>query len=182
MSHRKSKPKNKPSLSNSVATLTTPSTLHLNAFHPVKPLFAVATTAIGQNVVRIYDTNRPGPGAQEIRCEVRLKRGEEVSYLAWTGYDGKKRKRAQATGELLAVGMTSGRIYIVEQALGEIVKTLDGHTASVRGWSTEEDRGWSCGGDGKIKCWEPRTGNCLLYFTSSKTVLIPELCHLLLKD
>lgn len=182
MSHRKSKPKNKPSLSNSVATLTTPSTLHLSAFHPVKPLFAVATTAIGQNVVRIYDTNRPGPGAQEIRCEVRLKRGEEVSYLAWTGYDGKKRKRAQATGELLVVGLTSGRIYIVEQALGEIVKTLEGHTASVRGWSTEDDRGWSCGGDGKIKCWEPRTGNCLLYFTPSRTMLIPEPCHPLLKD
>src|SRR5271155_2534404 len=126
MSHRKAKPKNRPNLSNPLNTSTPSSSLHLTCFHPSKPLYAVATTAIGQNVLRLYDTDRPIPGAQQVRCEIRLQRGEQVSYLAWTGYDGKKRKRVQSTGGDLICGLTSGRIYIIDQASGEIVKTLEG--------------------------------------------------------
>ena len=163
MSHNKGKPKNRPTLSAPLIGPTPSSSLHLTSFHPSKPLYAVATTAIGQNVIRIFDTDRPVPGAQEIRCEVRLKRGEEVSCLAWTEYDGKKRKRVQSSAGELVCGVTSGRIYVIEQASGEIVRTLEGHTAGVSSWSVGKDRGWSCGGDGKIKGWDPRTGSCLVY-------------------
>jgi WD40 repeat protein len=163
MSQRKTKPKNKPSLSNPISQSSSSTTsLHLSCFHPSKPLFAAATTAIGQNVIRIYDTDRPVRGAQDVRAEIRLKRDEEVSCLRWAGYEGKKRKRASTAGELV-VGMTSGKIYIVEQTLGEISRTLEGHSAPVLAWTVDEDRGWSCGGDGKIKCWDVRTGSCLLY-------------------
>lgn len=82
-----------------------------------------------------------------------------MSCLAWSTSDGKKRKRVQSSGDLVC-GLTSGRIYIIEQASGEIVKTLEGHTASVSSWVVDEDKGWSCGGDGKIKSWDPRTGSC----------------------
>ena len=161
MSHRKSKPKNKPSLSAPLSAPGSSSSLHLTCFHPSKPIYAVATTAIGQNVIRIYDTDRP---VQEARCEVRLKRGDEVSCLAWTGADGKKRKRVQASvgGGELVCGLMSGKIYVIEQASGEIVRSLEGHTAGVSDWSVDEEKGWSCGGDGKIKGWDPRTGSCLL--------------------
>jgi WD40 repeat protein len=163
MSHKKSKPKNKPTLSAPLNGPTPYSSLHLTSFHPSKPLCAVATTAIGQNVIRIFDTDRPIPGAQEVRCEVRLKRGEEVSCLAWAGYDGKKRKRAQSSAGELVCGVMSGRIYVIEQASGEIVRTLEGHTAGVNSWSMSEDKGWSCGGDGKIKGWDLLKGSCLVY-------------------
>src|SRR5205809_7075601 len=118
MSHRKSKPNNRPTLSNPLVAPIPSSSLHLACFHTSKPVYAVATTAIGQNVIRIFDTDRPVPGAQEVRCEVRLKRGEEVSCLAWTGYDGKKRKRVQSSAGELVCGVTSGRIYVIEQAAG----------------------------------------------------------------
>lgn len=162
MSHKKAKPKNRPTLSTPLTEYAPSSSLHLTSFHPSKPLYAVATTAIGQNVIRIFDTNRPVPGAQEVRCEVRLKRGDEVSCLAWAGYDVKKRKRAQSSAGELVCGVTSGQIYVIEQASGEIVRTLEGHTARVNSWSVGEDKGWSCGGDGKVKGWDLRTGNCLV--------------------
>lgn len=167
MSQRKTKPKNKPSLSNPISQLSSTSPFRFTSFHPYKPLFAAATTAIGQNVIRIYDTDRPIQGPQEVRTEIRLKRGEEVSCLRWTGYVGKKRKRTNTAGEL-AVGMSSGRIYIIEQASGEILRTLEGHTAPVHGWTVDEDRGWSCGGDGKLVCWDVQTGSCLRYVTCKK--------------
>jgi len=163
MSQRKSKGKNKPSLANPISTAVSAASIHLTSFHPSKALFAAATSAIGQNVVRIYDTDRSVVGAQEIRTEIRLKKGEEVSCIAWTGYDGKKRKRVQTSSGDLIVGLTSGRIYVIEQAIGEIVKTLEGHTAQVKGWCTHEEKGWSCAADGKIKCWDTRTGSCLSY-------------------
>jgi len=162
MSHRKAKPKNRPSLANPLRASSHPSYLHLTSFHPSRPLYAVATTAIGQNVVRIYDTDRPVHGALEARCEVRLKREEEASCLAWTGGKGKKRKRVPSDGEFVC-GLTSGRIYVVEQASGEIVRTLEGHTAAVTDWSVDQERGWSCAGDGLIKCWDPQTGSCLMW-------------------
>lgn len=178
MSHKKSKPKNKPSLSTAFTAPPSSSSLHLTCFHPSKSLYAVATTAIGQNVVRIYDTDRP---VQEIRCEVRLKRGEEVNLLAWaTGYDGKKRKRVQQSsgGGELVCGLSSGKIYVIEQASGEILRSLEGHSAGVNGWSVDEEKGWSCGGDGKIKCWDPRTGSCLVYvLLAPNKLLILELCR-----
>jgi WD40 repeat protein len=59
--------------------------------------------------------------------------------------------------------MSSGRIYIIEQASGVIMRTLEGHTAPVRGWTVDENRGWSCGGDGKLVCWDVQTGSCLRY-------------------
>ena len=161
MSHRKAKPKNRPSLSNPLKASPSSAYSHLTCFPPSEPIYAVATTAIGQSVIRIYDTNRPIHGAQEVRCEIRLKKGEEASCLAWAGHDGKKRKRANSTGEFVC-GLTSGRIYIIEQASGEIIKTLEGHTAIVRDWSVDQGKGWSCGGDGLIKCWDLRTGSCLM--------------------
>jgi WD40 repeat protein len=54
-----------------------------------------------------------------------------------------------------------GRIYVIESASGEIVRKVEGHAASVNGWCTDEERAWSCGGDGKVKCWDSRTGNCV---------------------
>ena len=162
MSHRKSKPKNRPTLSNPLVALIPSSSLHLACFHPSKPLYAVATTAIGQNVIRIYDTDRPVPGAQDVRSEIRLKKSEEVSCLAWAVYDGKKRKRVRSNAGELVCGLTSGWIYVIEQASGDIVRKMEGHTAAVNSWSTDEDRGWSCGGDGKIKGWDVRTGSCVV--------------------
>jgi len=131
----------------------------LTSFHPHKPLYSVATTAVGQNVVRIFDVRA---GVAEPRCEVRLKKGEEVSCLAWRGGD-KKRKRRQSMGEDdgLLCGLKSGRIYVIEPASGEIVRKVEGHAASVNGWCTDEERAWSCGSDGKVKCWDSRTGNCV---------------------
>jgi WD40 repeat protein len=160
MSYKKSKPKNRPSLSTPLAASSPSSSLHLTCFHPSRPLYAVATTAIGQNVIRIYDTDA---SSQEVRVEIRLKRGEEICCLAWTGHDVKKRKRAQYSDAQLICGLKSGKIYIIEQATGEIVRSLEGHTAAVNDWSVDQDRGWSCGGDGKIKCWDPKTGSCLTY-------------------
>jgi WD40 repeat protein len=159
MSHRKTKPKNRPPLSNPLnVSSTSTSSLHLTSFHPHKPLYSVATTAVGQNVVRIFDVRA---GVAEPRCEVRLKKGEEVSCLAWRGGD-KKRKRRQSMGEDgLLCGLKSGRIYVIEPASGEIVRKVEGHAASVNGWCTDEERAWSCGGDGKVKCWDSRTGNCV---------------------
>jgi len=164
MSLRKTKPKNRPPLSNPLASTPplNPSSLHLTSFHPLKPLYAVATTAIGQNVVRIFDLR---PGVAEPRWEVTLPQGEEVTCLAWTGGgDNKKRKRRQSVGEegKLVCGLKSGRINVIESALGEIVRKMDGHAASVNACFTDGDNNfWSCGGDGKVKCWDPTTGNCL---------------------
>ena len=96
--------------------------------------------------------------------EVRLKKGEEVSSLAWTGSGGdKKRKRRPSVGgeDVLVCGLKSGGIYVVEPASGEIVLKVEGHAASVNGWYVDEERAWSCGGDGKVKCWDLRTGNCV---------------------
>jgi len=58
-------------------------------------------------------------------------------------------------------GLKSGRINVIDSALGEIVKKMEGHAASVNAWFTEDDKVWSCGGDGKLKCWDPITGNCV---------------------
>lgn len=174
MSHRKAKPKNKPSLSNPISQPSSISPFCFTSFHPFKPLFAATTTAIGQNAIRIYDTDRPIQGAQDVRTEIQLKRGDEVTCLRWAGFEGKKRKRANTAGELV-VGVKTGRIYIIEQGSGEITRTLEGHTAPVRAWTPHEDfRGWSCGGDGKLKCWDIQTGSCLTYITC-KTALIVEL-------
>lgn len=117
--------------------------------------------------MRIYDTNRGG-GQLEARTEIRLKRGDEVSCVVWSGQDGKKRKRAHSSSSLspagdLIIGLKSGRIYVIDQAIGEIVKSLEGHTAQVKGWSTFEEKGWSCATDGKIKAWDIRTASCLEY-------------------
>lgn len=60
-------------------------------------------------------------------------------------------------------GLKSGRIHVIDSALGEIVKKMEGHAASVNAWYTEDDRVWSCGGDGKVKCWDLSTGNCIAY-------------------
>ena len=179
MSQRKRKPENRPSLSTPLAAPPSSSSLHLTCFHQSKPLYAVATTAIGQNVIRIYDTDRP---VQEVRCEIRLKRDEEVSCLAWTGYDGKKRKRVQSSAGELVCGLISGKIHVMEQASGEIVRSLEGHTAAVTAWSVDDDKGWSCGGDGKIKCWDPRTGSCLAYDDFLCNLLMLGLCRLRSRD
>lgn len=164
MSQRKSKPKNRPSLA---APLATSSSIHLTSFHPSRPLYAVATTAIGQNVVHIYDTDKAVGGSQEARSEIRLARGDEVSCLVWQGSEGvKKRKRRGSAGSMggeLVCGLKSGRICVIEQASGEIAKTLEGHGAGVNGWVVDEEGGWSCAADGKVKCWDTRTGNCLRY-------------------
>ena len=166
MSQKRSKPKNRPTLSNPLKNSPPSSFQRLTSFHPSKPLFAVATTAIGQHVLRIYNTERPVPGAQEVQCEIQLKKSEKVSFITWMVYDGRKRKRAEETtvggvGELV-VGLTNGQIYLVEQASGEIVKTFNAHTARVRDWTVDGQKAWTCGDDGKIKCWDPRTGSCLL--------------------
>jgi WD40 repeat protein len=160
MSNKKKHQKNntnKPSLSNPLTT-SIPSSLHLTSFHPSKHLFAIALTAIGQNLIRIYSTNTPSPEIQEIR----LRKGDVVSYLQFFDYEGKKRKRNQVTGELLC-GLKSGKIIFFEQASGEITRELEGHTAPVRGWSLWEEKAWSCAEDGKLKCWDIRTGSLLSY-------------------
>jgi len=167
MSHKKQKAKNRPSLA---TPLGAPSHIHLTAFHPSQPLYAVATTAIGQNVVRVYDTDKAVTGSQEARSEIRLARGDEVSCLVWQGGSGaaKKRKRKESStnsgagGELIC-GLKSGRILVIEQASGEIVRTLEGHSADVFGWVMHEEGGWSCAADGKVRCWDPRSAACLTY-------------------
>jgi WD40 repeat protein len=169
MSQRKSKGKNKPSLANPINALIPTSLTHLTSFHPSKPLFVAVTTAIGQNVVRIYDTKAFG-GSHEVRTEIRLKRGEEVSCVAWSSLEGKKRKRVGSSGDLI-IGLKSGGIHVIDQAVGEIVTTLDGHAAEIKGWSRLEDKGWSCALDGKIKSWDIRTGSCLLYHHERSTLI-----------
>ena len=175
MSQRKQRPKNRPS---HAAPLATPTGIHLTAFHPLRPLYAVATTAIGQNIVRIYDTDKATTGSQEPRTEIRLARGDEVNCLAWqqqhqqpagTSESAKKRKRgtssASSTVGELVCGLKSGRIIVIEQASGEIVRTLEGHSAGVNGWAPDEHghEGWSCAEDGTIRAWDVRSGECSTY-------------------
>jgi WD40 repeat protein len=166
MSQRKRKATNKPSLANPLSATVAPSSLHLTAFHPSKPLYAVASTAIGQNVIRIFDSDRPVPGAQEARSEIRLKKDEQVSCLAWAAVGGKGRKRGAGASKVeLVVGLSSGRIYIVEEAMGEIVKTLEGHTAAVSSWANDGEKGWTCGNDSKLRLWDLQTDTCLQYIS-----------------
>jgi len=164
MSHRKRKTTAKPSLSTPLAAAPPSSSLHLTAFHPSKPLYAAASTAIGQNVIRIYDSDRPVPGAQEPRSEIRLKKDEKVTCLAWAGGSVKgKRRGSSARVEGLVVGLSSGRIYVVEEAMGEIVKTLEGHTAAVSSWAADGEKGWTCGSDSKLRLWDLQADTCLQY-------------------
>jgi WD40 repeat protein len=160
MSQRKRKATNKPSLSNPLSAPAAPSSLELTAFHPSKPLYAVASTAIGQNVIRIFDVDRPVPGAQEARSEIRLKKNELVSCLSWAGFNAKGQKKGSSKVELV-VGLSNGRIFVVEEALGEIVKTFEGHTAAVRGWTTDGNKGWTCGNDAKLRLWDLQSDTCL---------------------
>jgi WD40 repeat protein len=143
----------------------------------VQPLYAVATTAIGQNVVRIYDTDKATAGSrQEPRTEIRLERGEQVSCLVWQAgaSDGlKKRKRRESAasntaGELVC-GLESGKIVVIEQASGEVVRTLEGHSAAVNGWAADEQgrESWSCADDGKVRAWDIRTGQGSTYLSLS---------------
>jgi len=142
--------------------------LQMSCFHPTRTLFACVGNAIGENVVRVYDTDRGvSAGALDSRSEIRLRRGERVSCLAWiVAAEGKKRKRVQqqtaAQGDL-AVGLSNGKIHVLDQGLGEVLRTLSGHTAEVRAWVAEDNKGWSCALDGKVKCWDYRSGSCLLY-------------------
>jgi WD40 repeat protein len=171
MSLRKQKARNRPS---HAAPLATPTAIHVSAFHPVRPLYAVATTAIGQNVVQIYDTDKATTGSSQApRTEIRLPRSEEVSCLVWkagASDEAKKQKRrdsaaANNTGELVC-GFKSGRIVVIEQASGETVRTLDGHSAAVTGWAADEQghESWSCANDGKLRAWDTRTGAPSTYF------------------
>jgi len=160
MSQRKRKATNKPSHSNPLSAPAAPSSLELTAFHPSKPLYAVASTAIGQNVIRLFDVDRPVPGAQEARSEIRLKKNEHVSCLSWAGFDEKGQKRSSSKTELV-VGLSNGRIFVIDEALGEIVRTFEGHTAAVRGWTTDGSKGWTCGNDAKLRLWDLQTDTCL---------------------
>jgi WD40 repeat protein len=149
----------------------------------VRPLYAVATTAIGQNVVRIYDTDKATTGSgQEPRTEIGLARGDEVSCLVWqagTSDGPKKRKRRESSASSLAgelvCGLKSGQIVVIEQASGEIVRTLEGHSAAVNGWAVDEQgrEGWSCADDGKVRAWDTRTGEGSTYLPLSPILPLP---------
>src|SRR6202021_2326716 len=115
--------------------------------------------------VRIFDTDHRGVarGFLDSRTDIQLKRGENVSCLDWISVSdgGKKRKRVTGTAGVgdLIVGLTNGKIYVAEQGVGEIVRTLSGHTALVSSWFGEDEKGWSCALDGKIKCWDYKSGS-----------------------
>jgi WD40 repeat protein len=163
MSLKKTRGRAKPSLGDALLGTDRVASSQISCFHPSRTLFAVVGRVIGENVVRVYDTDRGvSRGGLDARSEVRLGKGERVSCLAFLGgQEGKKRKRV-SQGDLI-VGLTNGKLLVLDQGIGEVVRTLSAHTAEVSGWCVHEDKGWSCALDGQVKCWDYKSGSCLLY-------------------
>jgi WD40 repeat protein len=74
-------------------------------------------------------------------------------------------------------GLESGKIVVIEQASGEVVRTLEGHSAAVNGWAADEQgrESWSCANDGKVRAWDIRTGQGSTYLSLSSLLPFPPL-------
>ncbi|KAI5791743.1 WD40-repeat-containing domain protein [Peziza echinospora] len=156
-----------------------PSTVLLSSFSPSnlgQSLFASTILGLDAQRLRIHDTT-----TGRLRCEYVFEKGSSCNSLAWGSTPAesedaadkknkkKKRKRlSDSTGEatqaestiVLALGMNKGTILLFSSTEGKIVGSLEGaHAGEVTAFQfseTDNNKGWSCGTDGKLVEWDLR--------------------------